>query len=110
MLDELHTYRGRQGADVAMLVRRVRDRLCREKAPICIGTSATMASEEGDERARRRRRRRGVTRFFGAPIRPDAVIDETLERATDPTLKRRKRSAPRSTTAVDAEIPDALDR
>jgi ATP-dependent helicase YprA (DUF1998 family) len=27
VLDELHTYRGRQGADVAMLVRRVRDRL-----------------------------------------------------------------------------------
>ncbi len=24
VLDELHTYRGRQGADVAMLVRRVR--------------------------------------------------------------------------------------
>ncbi|MGH9769797.1 MAG: DUF1822 family protein, partial [Blastocatellia bacterium] len=27
VLDELHTYRGRQGADVALLVRRVRDRL-----------------------------------------------------------------------------------
>jgi ATP-dependent helicase YprA (DUF1998 family) len=45
VLDELHTYRGRQGADVAMLVRRLRDRLCRASAPICIGTSATMASE-----------------------------------------------------------------
>jgi ATP-dependent helicase YprA (DUF1998 family) len=28
VLDELHTYRGRQGADVAMLVRRVRNVLC----------------------------------------------------------------------------------
>ena len=28
VLDELHTYRGRQGADVAMLIRRLRDRLC----------------------------------------------------------------------------------
>jgi hypothetical protein len=28
VLDELHTHRGRQGADVAMLVRRLRDRLC----------------------------------------------------------------------------------
>ena len=27
VLDELHTYRGRQGADVALLVRRVRDAL-----------------------------------------------------------------------------------
>jgi ATP-dependent helicase YprA (DUF1998 family) len=45
VLDELHTYRGRQGADVAMLVRRVRNRLCGDKEPVCIGTSATMASE-----------------------------------------------------------------
>jgi hypothetical protein len=49
VLDELHTYRGRQGADVAMLVRRMRDRLCRDKAPTCIGTSATMASEGAEE-------------------------------------------------------------
>ncbi len=45
VLDELHTYRGRQGADVAMLMRRVRDRLCPKQSPLCIGTSATMASE-----------------------------------------------------------------
>lgn len=45
VLDELHTYRGRQGADVAMLIRRLRDRLCKERKPVCIGTSATMASE-----------------------------------------------------------------
>ena len=42
VLDELHTFRDRQGADVAMLVRRLRDRLCREQPPLCIGTSATM--------------------------------------------------------------------
>ncbi|MCL2726736.1 MAG: DEAD/DEAH box helicase, partial [Polyangiaceae bacterium] len=44
VLDELHTYRGRQGADVALLVRRVRERLSHERLQ-CIGTSATMASE-----------------------------------------------------------------
>ena len=43
VLDELHTYRGRQGADVALLVRRVREAL-NEKL-LCIGTSATMATE-----------------------------------------------------------------
>jgi ATP-dependent helicase YprA (DUF1998 family) len=47
-LDELHTYRGRQDADAATLMRRVRDRLCPEKAPVCVGTSATMATEGGD--------------------------------------------------------------
>ena len=32
VLDELHTYRGRQGADVALLVRRVRE-ACRAQRP-----------------------------------------------------------------------------
>jgi ATP-dependent helicase YprA (DUF1998 family) len=50
MLDELHTYRGRQGADVAMLVRRVRERMG-SPSMLCIGISATMAS--GDEEAGR---------------------------------------------------------
>jgi ATP-dependent helicase YprA (DUF1998 family) len=48
VLDELHTYRGRQGADVAILVRRLRNRCTPDKAPTCIGTSATMASEGSD--------------------------------------------------------------
>ena len=51
VLDELHTYRGRQGADVAMLVRRVRNRTNPEL--LCVGTSATMATEgNADERNR----------------------------------------------------------
>src|SRR5690606_38817549 len=47
VLDELHTYRGRQGADVAMLVRRVRERLAADDLQ-CVGTSATMISADGD--------------------------------------------------------------
>ena len=90
VLDELHTYRGRQGADVAMLVRRVRDRLCpRSATPICIGTSATMASE-GDEAKRTRAVAAVSSRLFGTPISSDAVIGESLERATDPALKSTK--------------------
>ena len=42
VLDELHTYRGRQGADVALLVRRVRD-ACKATNLRCVGTSATLA-------------------------------------------------------------------
>ncbi|HWR59701.1 MAG TPA: DEAD/DEAH box helicase, partial [Thermodesulfovibrionales bacterium] len=37
VLDELHTYTGRQGADVSMLVRRVRQR-CGNDNLLCIGT------------------------------------------------------------------------
>ena len=43
VLDELHTYRGRQGADVALLIRRLRD-ACGSPDLQVIGTSATMAS------------------------------------------------------------------
>ena len=42
VLDELHTYRGRQGADIAMLMKRIRGAV---KGPlVCIGTLATMAT------------------------------------------------------------------
>lgn len=86
VLDELHTYRGRQGADVAMLVRRVRDRLCRDKAPICIGTSATMASE-GKEEDKAAAVAAVASRLFGTSMAANSVIDESLWRATDASLK-----------------------
>lgn len=76
VLDELHTYRGRQGADVALLVRRLRERLHAEKL-VCIGTSATMSSD-GDENAVAS----VASTLFGIPISPDDVIGETLERVT----------------------------
>lgn len=85
VLDELHTYRGRQGADVAILVRRLRDQCAPDKAPICIGTSATMASEGNDE-DRAKVISDVASRLFGTSIGPDAVIDESLRRATDDTL------------------------
>ena len=106
VLDELHTYRGRQGADVAMLVRRLRDRLCRDHIPICIGTSATMASDDiaGD-------RATAVafvaSRLFGMLISSDAVIDESLERATDPALTVKSLGS-KLGAAIDSPIPGSL--
>ncbi len=86
VLDELHTYRGRQGADVAVLVRRLRNRCTPKKAPICIGTSATMASE-GTDGEKAVAVAAVAERLFGVPVSPDAVIDESLRRATDDSLK-----------------------
>lgn len=83
VLDELHTYRGRQGADVALLVRRVRERLRPEKLQ-CIGTSATMASE-GSLEDKSRVVAKVATKLFSVPIPESNVIVETLERITDPT-------------------------
>jgi len=86
VLDELHTYRGRQGADVAILVRRLRNRCTPDKAPICIGTSATMASE-GSDANRAQAVADVASRLFGTSIGPESVIDESLRRATDDLLK-----------------------
>lgn len=83
VLDELHTYRGRQGADVALLVRRVRERLSPEKLQ-CIGTSATMASE-GSQEDKSRVVSRVASKLFATNIPESNVIVETLERVTDPT-------------------------
>jgi DEAD/DEAH box helicase/Domain of unknown function (DUF1998)/Helicase conserved C-terminal domain len=83
VLDELHTYRGRQGADVAMLMRRLRARVgAPERPPICIGTSATMASE-GLEENRNLLVAGVASKLFGTKISSDAIITETLRRATD---------------------------
>ncbi|QEX18090.1 DEAD/DEAH box helicase [Hypericibacter terrae] len=85
VLDELHTYRGRQGADVAMLVRRLRARVGDpEKPPICVGTSATMASE-GTEQYRNQAVANVASALFGTSITRDSVVTETLRRVTDPS-------------------------
>lgn len=81
VLDELHTYRGRQGADVAMLVRRVRD-ACQSPDLQCVGTSATMASA-GTEADRRRVVAEVASNLFGTQVTADRVIGETLDRATN---------------------------
>jgi ATP-dependent helicase YprA (DUF1998 family) len=82
VLDELHTYRGRQGADVALLVRRVRERLAPE------GCSASAPRPRWPARARRKTRApwsRGVaSKLFASPSTLRATSSsKTLERVTD---------------------------
>ena len=80
VFDELHTYRGRQGADVAMLIRRVKD-ACAAPDVRCIGTSATM-STEGGSAGRREKVAEVASQLFGTTVLPENVIGETLVRAT----------------------------
>jgi Lhr-like helicase len=82
VLDELHTYRGRQGADVALLVRRVREQLA-PKGLQCVGTSATMASG-GSQEDKNAIVARVASKLFSVKVTPNNVITEKLERATDP--------------------------
>ncbi len=84
VLDELHTYRGRQGADVALLVRRARETLSPDHLQ-CVGTSATMAS--GDEYTFEEQKQKVAevaTTLFGSEVRPEHVVGETLRRVTAP--------------------------
>lgn len=80
VFDELHTYRGRQGADVAMLIRRIRARCM--KPVICIGTSATMVSV-GSLAEQRAEVAKVATKLFGKPFIPEQIINETLARSLD---------------------------
>ncbi len=83
VLDELHTYRGRQGADVALLIRRLRD-VCASPDLQVIGTSATMASG-GTSEEQKSTVAEVASRLFGSEVTPQRVIGETLNRATTQT-------------------------
>ena len=105
VLDELHTYRGRQGADVALLVRRVRERLQPGKL-LCIGTSATMASE-GSREDKGRVVAGVVSKLFGSRIDESNVVAETLDRITDSKATADSVN-PRLGEAVDAGVPRSI--
>jgi len=80
VFDELHTYRGRQGADVAMLIRRLKA-LSRHQIQ-CIGTSATMVS--GDNPLDSKKVVAAyATEIFGEVFASNQVVEETLEACTD---------------------------
>ncbi len=83
VLDELHTYRGRQGADVAMLSRRLFEASGAESL-LYVGTSATLASSPtGKLEEEQREVATCSSRIFGGEIAPEDVITETIVRATD---------------------------
>lgn len=68
IVDELHGYRGTQGTEVALLVRSFLDRigLAPDSSQLrCIGTSASLAGEEG---------RAYLEQFFGVPQKTFAII------------------------------------
>ncbi len=84
VFDELHTYRGRQGADVALLIRRLRNTLtpvgtqCRFQ---CVGTSATLAGS-GTLKEQKQKVARIASKLFGAQVMPTQVIVESLRQET----------------------------
>ena len=82
VLDELHTYDGAQGSDVACLLRRLKDRLgCAAGSVCCVGTSATIGGGLQGETVQ------ALTSFaskvFDEEFFEDAVITEDRCSATE---------------------------
>ncbi|MGV0721040.1 DEAD/DEAH box helicase [Mycolicibacterium elephantis] len=100
VLDELHTYRGRQGADVAMLVRRLREAVGTDTLQ-CVGTSATLAGP-GTRAGQRQQVATLATRIFGVQVPTANIVGETLRRATegdvDPARLRERLHKPTPST------------
>jgi hypothetical protein len=75
VFDELHTYRGRQGADVSLLIRRIKG--LADNPVITIGTSATMASE-GTNDDKQEIIAEFANMIFGANLSKENIINEYL--------------------------------
>ena len=71
-VDELHTFDGAQGTDLACLLRRLKSRLWTPGGYLCcIGTSATMGSKDNGEDILRY-----AEEVFGEPFESDSVVTE----------------------------------
>lgn len=80
VFDELHTYRGRQGSDVSMLIRRIK--AAADGDITCIGTSATMVSGDTSTLADQKLKVAEVaSTIFGSTISPNQVVNEYLVRS-----------------------------
>ncbi|MGQ7855526.1 DEAD/DEAH box helicase [Pedobacter sp. WC2501] len=81
--DELHVYKGRQGADVSLLNRRIKS-AAKNKNIICIGTSATMATGTID--VQKNEVAKVASRFFDSDFSPENVIVESLTYSTNEVI------------------------
>lgn len=48
VLDEIHTYAGAQATEVAILLRKLKTRFCKNSSPKCVGTSASLSDAPDD--------------------------------------------------------------
>ena len=74
VVDELHTFDGAQGTDLACLVRRLRTRLLAGQDLVCVGTSATIGGEGNRDEIIGY-----VSSLFHQPFQPDAIVGETRQ-------------------------------
>lgn len=74
VVDELHTFDGAQGTDLACLIRRLKERLRTPKERlVCVGTSATLGGQEDAGELRQY-----AAKVFGEDFDEQSVITESL--------------------------------
>lgn len=83
-IDEAHVYDGTQGAEIAMLIRRLRDRVASDRPLQCIATSATVGAQSNPQAVTE-----FATRLFGQSFEWDDVDPQhqdliTARRAASP--------------------------
>ncbi len=80
VLDEIHSYTGAQGIDVAMLVRRLKRRVApnARKQTIFVGTSATLSSKK-DEVDRKKEVSEFASSVFGETLRESDIFEGRFE-------------------------------
>lgn len=80
VFDELHTYRGRQGSDVSILIRRIKSAASNPIA--CIGTSATMVSGDATSLQQQKQKVAEIaSTIFGTDIQSNQIVNEYLVRS-----------------------------
>jgi hypothetical protein len=90
VLDEVHTYQGALGTEIASLVRRLRGHVDRTTSGlVCVGLSATVYAGAGEEahEAARRQISEFASALFAADIGLDAIVEEDPEPLPEPDLE-----------------------
>lgn len=118
VLDELHTYDGAQGTDVANLIRRLKLKISIPKNHLCpVGTSATIGSGINASKLLSNY----ASKIFGEELSEDAVITENRQKIEDffedgedlrdtfPSIKSLKSSLPSSDEDFESYLQKQLD-
>jgi len=105
VLDEVHTYQGALGTEIACLVRRLRGHVDAEGL-VCVGLSATV-SAGGDHEADLRRTADFASQLFASAFDVAAIVEETAVPRPRPDLSAL--GAPPDPRALRAALADGGD-
>lgn len=106
VFDELHTYRGRQGSDVSILIRRIKAQA--KNQVTSIGTSATMVSLDNASILQQKEAVAKIaSTIFGTDIKSNQVINEYLVKSLEggkvPTTDELKEAIKQKINTNDTE-------